>query len=168
VVAAIPFTPCKSQIIGTAGLGRGGSVAEPRGPDCDFSPASDILSPNVLYAHPVRTLRVVRTVCPGVVGNSANGNSRGVVVMSRTLSWSPSVGQVWTLRDGSGHVEVVADHVHARLVLVRSPGGDESWLGYDALHEECVQACCESCGKPLDGMSWLLLQESRRSGGDDG
>jgi hypothetical protein len=96
------------------------------------------------------------------MGNSAYGKSRGVVLMSRTLSWSPSVGQVWTLRDGSGYVEVVADHVHAGLVLVRAPGGDESWLPWSALHEEFVQACCECCGKPLDGMSWLLLQESKR------
>jgi hypothetical protein len=82
--------------------------------------------------------------------------------MSRTLSWSPTVGQVWTLKDGTGHVEIVADHTHAQLVLVRGPDGDESWLPYAALHENCEQACCECCGKPLDAMSWLLLQESRR------
>jgi hypothetical protein len=82
---------------------------------------------------------------------------------SRTLSWSPQVGRVWTLKDESGYVEIVADHVHAQLVLARSPDGGEEWLPYAALHERFEQACCECCGKPLEAMSWLLLQESRRN-----
>lgn len=83
--------------------------------------------------------------------------------MSRVLSWSPSVGQVWTLKTGAGHVEIIADHTHAQLVLVRNPEGDETWLPYATLHENLEQACCECCGKPLDGMSWLLLQEANRN-----
>jgi hypothetical protein len=85
--------------------------------------------------------------------------------VSRTLPWSQTVGQVWTLKDGSGYVEIAADHTHAQLVLVRNPEGEERWLSYGVLHEHLDQACCECCGKPLDAMSWLLLQESQRNEG---
>lgn len=82
---------------------------------------------------------------------------------SRTLPWSKSVQQVWTLKDGTGYVEIVGDHTFAELALVRSPDGGEEWIPYAVLHEKFEQACCESCGKPLEVMSWLLLQESKRN-----
>ena len=47
--------------------------------------------------------------------------------MSRTIAWSPRVGEVWLA--GDVQVEIVGDHPQARMVLLRGHDDDE-WVPY--------------------------------------
>ena len=82
--------------------------------------------------------------------------------MSRTIAWSPRVGEVWT-RDGCPDVEVVAEHTQARLVKIQIAGGESEWLPAAELEADYTQACCDGCGVPLTAMRKLLVEEAKRN-----
>lgn len=75
-----------------------------------------------------------------------------------TIAWSPRVGQIWRMKDSDVSVEIIGDHLHARLVHLREVASREkAWVPFDALDSLYEPASCKSCGSVLTNKQLAAL-----------